>query len=59
MDDTAQSQRNERALGNIFRTLNNWLRPRRRYQPSRTYMRGAGPACEQDTKNNNGEQVTS
>jgi hypothetical protein len=52
MDQSPDTGRNARALSNISRALNNWLRLSRRYQPSRTYMRGPGPACEQASNSN-------
>lgn len=52
MDQSTDTGRNARALSNIFRTLNNWLRLSRRYQPSRTYMRGPGPACDELSSTN-------
>lgn len=52
MDQSPDTGRNARALSNIFRTLKNWLRMSRKYQPSRTYMRGPGPACEQASNSN-------
>lgn len=48
MTNYEQKPRLNRGFFNFFRALTSWMHPRRRYQPSRHYMRGSGAASERN-----------